>query len=324
MNNTMEPQTNNKNYKMLLNIFAIILGMGIILGVSYAIFRTTDKGEKTNIITTGNFGLEINDTSASAISMTNALPMTFEEGMKQAPYTFTLTNTGDYAIDYQLGLENMVEETEKIMPTDVVRYVLLEGENPDITSLTNADTKLISQGIEKDVTDAENVTQKVYYVDAGIIKAGESKQYTLYMWIDHEATTDIVGTKFKVRARADGEAAKIKEFKEPTAEELAAMKPYGDDQYIVAEGENIQVFYAVNSENSEQKEIQVNINDSDFYDFLNQDMDIEFEGDPVSLVGGIWYINVSEIYSGAAPFSKSDLTTIHSESYLDYVISLFE
>lgn len=318
MNNTIEPQTNNKNYKMLLNIFAIILGMGIILGVSYAIFRTTDKGEKTNIITTGNFGLEINDTSASAISMTNALPMTFEEGMKQAPYTFTLTNTGDYAIDYQLGLENMVEETEKIMPTNVVRYVLLEGENPDISAVTNADTKLVSQGIEKDVTDVENVTQKVYYVDAGIINAGESKQYTLYMWIDHEATTDIVGTKFKVRARADGEAAKIKEFKEPTAEELAAMQTDENNSYIVAEGTNVEVRYAINPNNDTEKTVSISIGQEEVYEIFNKNMTFE-DG---NVIGGVWYKD-NERYLNAIPFSKSDLTNVYSESYLDYIISLF-
>lgn len=324
-NHVIEPQTNNKNYKMMLNIFAIILGMGIILGVSYAIFRTRDVADKTNVIQTGDFGLEITNESADGISVTNALPMTFEEGIKTTPYTFTLTNTGDYDVAYKLGLEAFDDST---MPPSAVRYVLIQGDATDTSSLTNEDTQLVSQAVEETVTDENNQSKTVYYVETGTLKSQASQNYTLYMWIDYDATTEITGTKFKVRARADGEATKIdenkKEFIEPTEEELLQMTQESDNEYNVASASNITIRYSINSSDDTQKAIMITDGrTSSGYIFCNKD--ITFEN--VNLTGGVWYTVVDDNYTeytGSAPITKEDLTTIHSESYLDYILSLFE
>lgn len=325
-NNTVGPQSNNRNYKMLLNIFAIILGMGIVLGVSYAIFRTTDVGKKKNVITTGDFGLEINDVSSDGISVTNALPMTFDEGIKQTPYTFTLTNTGDYAIDYKLSLENLVEVTEERMPTTTIRYLLIQGDNVDVTTKTNEDTKLMSQAVEEVVTDEDNNEKTVYYIETGIIGARSSQKYTLYLWIDYDATAEIQGTKFKVRARVDGEAAKIKKFIEPTEEQLAEMKVDSEGAiYFVGDNTNIEIWYAEYVSDEISFKTIVVYNDSvGAYQMFNKDVKFEEGRD---FIGGIWYFiddNDSKTrYTGECPFDKNDLTDIYSEEYLDYIISLF-
>lgn len=324
-NHVIEPQTNNKNYKMMLNIFAIILGMGIILGVSYAIFRTRDVADKTNVIQTGDFGLEITNESADGISVTNALPMTFEEGMKTTPYTFTLTNTGDYDVAYKLGLEAFSDST---MPSSAVRYLLIKGDATDISGLTNENTKLVSQAVEETVTDENNQTKTVYYIETGTIKSQASQNYTLYMWIDYDATTEIVGTKFKVRARADGEATKIdenkKEFIEPTEEELAQMQyEDGNDQYIVARGTSqMGIWYSNNMNSTGVKAITVGDGNGNTYIFLSDDSVVG----ETPLKGNTWYSagENPEEYTGSAPITKEDLTTTYSESYVDYVMSLFE
>lgn len=324
-NHVIEPQTNNKNYKMMLNIFAIILGMGIILGVSYAIFRTRDVADKTNVIQTGDFGLEITNESADGISVTNALPMTFEEGMKTTPYTFTLTNTGDYDVAYKLGLEAFSDST---MPSSAVRYLLIKGDATDTSGLTNENTKLVSQAVEETVTDENNQTKTVYYIETGTIKSQASQNYTLYMWIDYDATTEITGTKFKVRARADGEATKIdenkKEFIEPTEEELTQMQyEDGTNQYIVARGTSqMGIWYSNNMNSTGVKAIAVGDGNGNTYIFLSDDLVIG----ETPLKGNTWYSagENPEEYTGDAPFTKEDLTTIYSESYVDYVMSLFE
>lgn len=321
-NNTIKPQSNNKNYKLLLNIFAIILGMGIILGVSYAIFRSTDVGKKNNIITTGDFGLEINDESSDGISVTNALPMTFDEGVKQSPYTFTLTNTGDYAIDYKLSLENLIENEEERMLTTAVRYLLIQGENVDVETKTNEDTKLISQAVEEVVTDENNSEKTVYYIETGTIKAKSSQSYTLYLWIDYDATTAIQGTKFKVRARADGEATKVKKFIEPTEAQLAQMQEDTSlPRYYIAKNNDIKIYYTVNPDDNSQKAIMIdNVLSEESYQFYN----IDISSDGINYIGGLWY-KASDFtrYTGECPFDKNDLTDIYSEEYLDYIISLF-
>lgn len=327
----IESQSNNKNVKMMLNVFAILLGIGIVLGVSYAIFRTMDVGKKTNVITTGSFGLEIQNESAEGISVTNALPMTFEEGMKTTPYTFTVVNTGDYDIDYKLGLEAY---TDSNMPSKAVRYLLVPGTTEDVASKTEKDTKLVSQAIEQYANDENNESKKVYYIETGVIKAGASQNYVLYMWIDYDATTEITGTKFKVRARADGEAASKKEFRAPTQEELAQMHRSANDQYTIAsfaDGKDI-----VYLKNNEVEIASIFVTDSQtgkesMYSFyLNISESIEGM-EKIKL--NTWYYALQDEsgnysaepieYTGSVPFNKADLTTIYCESYLDYLISLF-
>ncbi len=323
----IEPQTNNKNYKMLINIFAIIIGMGIILGVSYAIFRSKDVGEKTNRLETGSFGLEINNESADGISVTNALPMTFDEGTKTTPYTFTLENTGDYDIDYKLGLEPFEDSN---MPNNVVRYLCLQGENATTDNAKESDAKRVSEAIQEEVADENNDVKTVYYIETGLIKAGESKQYTLYLWIDHEATTAITGTKFKVKARADGEVAQKKpDFKEPTAEELQQMKN-SEDNYVIAENSSstYKVQYAKGDADLESTSAISVVIDGSMYVYYSKDTDLDLSDEnPVHIKANVWYtVNGPQFteYSGSCPFSKEDLTTIYSDTYLDYVISLFK
>lgn len=209
MKKDKEKKTYNKNYKFFLNIFAIVLGIGVIFGVTYAIFRTTVRGEKSNVISTGNFGLVIQNESTNGISLTNALPMSEEEGKKTSAYTFELKNTGDYDIKYKLGFEL---DSSSTMPAKAIRYIF-----------NNGTSSLMSSAVETEVSDTDGTVKKVYYVEDSYIGKGETKQYSLKMWIDYDATKEeAAGKTFKIKARADGEATKQFEAKTliaPSAEQ---------------------------------------------------------------------------------------------------------
>lgn len=336
MKKDKEKKTYNKNYKFFLNVFAIVLGIGVIFGVTYAIFRTTVRGEKSNIISTGNFGLVIQNESTSGITLTNALPMSEEEGRKTSAYTFELKNTGDYDIKYKLGFELDPSST---MPAKAIRYIF-----------NNGTSSLMSSAVETEVSDADGTVKKVYYVEDSYIGKGETKQYSLKMWIDYDATKEeAAGKTFKIKARADGEATKQFEAKTliaPTAEQKNQLKQVeNNDAWLIAENENGN---NLNSKYIEWRLIDTehdsygilidiikdeNADKRDSYYFVNKDYTENVNNEKIIIMkAGYWYKmesidgNLSTItrYFGACPFKKSELGSIYSESYLDYVISLFD
>ena len=81
----------------------IILSLALIFGVSYALWQITLKQETTNRITTGCFNVEFSD--QNPITLENAYPISDEEGRKLTPYTFTITNTCDTLVKYQVNLD---------------------------------------------------------------------------------------------------------------------------------------------------------------------------------------------------------------------------
>lgn len=314
MKKDKEKKTYNKNYKFFLNVFAIVLGIGVIFGVTYAIFRTTVRGEKSNIISTGNFGLVIQNESTSGITLTNALPMSEEEGRKTSAYTFELKNTGDYDIKYKLGFEL---DSSSTMPAKAIRYIF-----------NNGTSSLMSSAVETEVSDADGTVKKVYYVEDSYIGKGEAKQYSLKMWIDYDATKEeAAGKTFKIKARADGEATKQFEAKTliaPTAEQMNQLKQVeNNDKWLIAENENMSIKYAKNSDDLTMYGIIIENKQNDRYDIVNKD----YISGVKTLKAGYWHIYKNGEYSryfGACPFKKSELGSIYSESYLDYVISLFD
>lgn len=334
MKKEKEKKTYNKNYKFFLNIFAIVLGIGVIFGVTYAIFRTTVRGEKSNVISTGNFGLVIQNESTNGISLTNALPMSEEEGKKTSAYTFELKNTGDYDIKYKLGFEL---DSSSTMPAKAIRYIF-----------NNGTSSLMSSAVETEVSDTDGTVKKVYYVEDSYIGKGETKQYSLKMWIDYDATKEeAAGKTFKIKARADGEATKQFEAKTliaPTALQMNQLKQVeNNDEWSIAENESGNYKYItwglVDTEHDSYGICIEIIKDEnpdkrDYYYFVNKDYTENVNNEEITLMkAGYWYkmedmggSNLSTItrYFGACPFKKSDLSTIYSESYLDYVISLFD
>ena len=304
-----------RRVKMVINVFAIILGISIILGVSYAIFRASDTGRKTNTIKTGDFGLEIKNESDDSINLTHSIPMREEDGLKTNPYTFDVVNTGDYDINYKLGFEISSDTT---MPVSSVRYVLVKDG-------VKGSSALVSSAVLENIT-TEDGTKKVYYVANYDIAAGATQKFKLYMWLDYNATESIANTVFKANVRVDGEATTItprKTLREPTDEEKASFSK-GDYEGIIAKNNNSQVFY-VDSDDGPVVEIFLFNNNTYLayaYPFQN------IEDDDLFIEANKWYsvdVDTGDAteYTGDCPFIKSIFTDIYSSSYLDAIVESF-
>ena len=75
----------------------------ICIGISYALWTVTLSQQSENKIATSCLNIEILKESEEIV-LENAFPITDEEGMKTTPYTFTIRNTCDTFIDYEVSL----------------------------------------------------------------------------------------------------------------------------------------------------------------------------------------------------------------------------
>ena len=167
-----------KRNKIIFSVIAAVLVVAIV-GVSYAWFSTTVKGNTTQVIMSGDLSLTIE--KENALTLTDAIPMSDSEGSKSTKtYTFTLSNNGTANLSYVINLlEDTVAQgtcatdlnsgnTCKIIPKQYIRYQITEeGQSPSVGGLSTG-TELIN----------------------GTIKGKEKKNYTLKIWLSGETPNE--------------------------------------------------------------------------------------------------------------------------------------
>jgi len=86
-----------------MSLFVITAAIVMLLGLSYAWLQITLRGEREiNIFAAGSLKLVLDDTMTNGINITEAVPVTDDEGKTLEEYTFTLENTGKVDSDYTI------------------------------------------------------------------------------------------------------------------------------------------------------------------------------------------------------------------------------
>ena len=171
--------------KSKLNL--IILGLFIILtsiGLSYAYWKFSLTGDKSNNITSGCFNLEMTD-QKDEINLGSTYPITDEEGLKLKPFSFTLKNTCTIFAHYYVNME-MLEGT-----TLNSKWVAVRVNNEAISTL---DIFKETNTSVKNSTESRTIAE-------GYLSAGDSVDYTVSFWMDENATIDddVMNKMFKTK-----------------------------------------------------------------------------------------------------------------------------
>ncbi len=159
---------NRKKYILGILLIGAIL---LVTGVTYALWSMTLTQETTNVITTGCFQIRFQDTNP--INLQNAYPIHDEEASNLTPYIFTITNTCDTLVSYQVNLE--ILNTSTLERLEYINVTLNETK----LNLTN---DLI---VEKTLENAKDS----YKLEIGNLKAKESKTFELRVWLDEDTPT---------------------------------------------------------------------------------------------------------------------------------------
>ncbi len=190
-----------KGYKYTLGVLTIMILLTLTIGTSYSYYTIDGKQENENSVVTSCFKIDFGSESGT-INLADAYPISDAKGEALTPYTFTVTNTctsdnsGYTAISYDVTLNTIAGETNNLAP--YLKYKLdtqaagkLSGR---LDNTLNATLKTINYaGVNGSTIDT------TYNLISGTLAPGASKTYSLRLWIDETATTDIAGYKFNGR-----------------------------------------------------------------------------------------------------------------------------
>lgn len=234
----MEEKKINKN--MMFSITTAFILAIIVVGTSFAYFKIAGETAVQEITTTD---LRMSFVEGELLKSSRLQPIVYEDiQTKAAKKTFTITNTGNEKMFIHISMEDIV------LPEALKRYdfmwALYEG---DIN---------ISNGSFEYVSSTS--------VDVGpyqVFEAGETKTYSLYVWIEETNLdqSDMMGQMFSAKVKTVGEIYHTSPENDFTIDENGTITGYigpGGDVIIPETINNITttsigdyVFYDEDTEN---------------------------------------------------------------------------
>lgn len=157
-----------KNILLIITILCISL---VLIGTSYAYWRFTYISDKTNVGQSKCLSIELTN-KKNEISLTNTYPITGEEAKKLTPYSFTITNTCDTFISYDVNLE-MLEGTTM---NSKYMAVMINNEKKELLSDLDSTSTVMNGSVE---------SRKLV---SGSLGSADSVDYTLRLWMDESVT----------------------------------------------------------------------------------------------------------------------------------------
>ena len=150
----------------------IVLSVSVILmliGLSYGYFLIRKNQENNNVAGSECFKLEFSNES-EAINLSNMYPISDEEGKKQIPYSFTITNTCDMLAGYTVNMEMLEGTTLNSKYLDVL--------------VNNEEIKLLSTYEATDTVIANSTESRI--LTKGTLAYNDSVDYTVRFWMDKD------------------------------------------------------------------------------------------------------------------------------------------
>ena len=156
--------------KKKINIIVLVVSVILMLiGLSYGYFFIRKNQENNNLAGSECFKLEFSNES-EAINLSNMYPISDEEGKKQVPYSFTITNTCDMLAGYTVNMEMLEGTTLNSKYLDVL--------------VNNEEIKLLSTYEATDTVIANSTESRI--LTKGTLAYNDSVDYTVRFWMDKD------------------------------------------------------------------------------------------------------------------------------------------
>lgn len=187
-----------RKYQITLGILAFLIVCCMFMGSSYALWRVTNYQSSTNLVETGCFDVSFKDVSSS-INLSNAYPIEDTKGLQTTPYVFTIKNNCSIKANYSVYLNSLNINNGVKMADQNIKYSLVKNSAASevgnlLTSATlNSDSDYTGFNVDGKTYDIASS----YVLDTGTLANGEVATYSLKLWINSAATTEINNQKFE-------------------------------------------------------------------------------------------------------------------------------
>lgn len=187
--------------QILLSSLAILILIIAVIGISYAVWSQTFKGQKENTITTGKISFSYTESETNNIKIENALPISDEQGKKlngnTEVFDFTVSNDSTVNVKYDVIVtpykNDMDDKYIKVYLTDQndVALKLYDSEVPTYNTLND---------------DKEEKNSKILY-SSELTNVKKNEKLRLRVWVSDKFDNKNTPTQsyifaFKVNVRA--------------------------------------------------------------------------------------------------------------------------
>ena len=162
--------------------YGLLITLVVFMGVSYAWFRMRLTQTNSNVIGTRTCLDATLTEETSKITLSDAFPISDEDGLKQTPFTFTLKNNCDSYVKVYITIDSTYRESTNIsyLKDNYVKVnISPKGTTAGKSAILGSQT----------LTDLENNKKGYIIINTGL-KANEEKSYDLRIWMDSAVTTE--------------------------------------------------------------------------------------------------------------------------------------
>ena len=170
----MEDKTKIKIY------YGLLITLVVFMGVSYAWFRLKLTQTNSNVIGTRTCLDASLTEKTSKITLSDAFPISDEDGLKQTPFTFTLKNNCDSYVKVYITIDSKYRTS-----TDAT-YLKDSFLKVNLSSKGTTDGSSVLLGSQT-LTELEGTNKGYILVTTGL-KASEEKSYDLRVWMNGETS----------------------------------------------------------------------------------------------------------------------------------------
>ena len=186
-----------KNKKIILMSILIATLLALVINYSYSFFIVTKTQTGQNIVNSSCFDVLYTDDS-DAISLSSQIPISDNDGLKKAGYTFTIKNNCDTAAYYNVNLED-VTTGNKILDTKYIK-VGFDNKTPQVLNTFPETQATIKNARNSHIITSGSLAAKG--------TTGDTATYTIKLWVDYDtpATDETVETKFSSKVSVVSQA----------------------------------------------------------------------------------------------------------------------
>lgn len=211
----------DKRKKKLKIYYALLITVVCLLGVTYAWFRLYLSQSANNTIATRTcFSTSLTE-DTSKIALTDAFPISDEDGLKQTPFTFTLKNNCDTYVNAYITIDSTYRMStgSSYLKDDYLKVNVSPKGTTD-----NLPVILANQSL----TDLEN-GRNGYVIVETILDANEELSYDLRIWMDSATSLEqgldkTWAGKIVVKSQADNAKAPDNWYTAPKGMMIASLR----------------------------------------------------------------------------------------------------
>ena len=171
-----------KEKKKRTILYGLLVTVLVLIGVTYAYYRITKTQTNSNVIGTRTCLDTTLTEETSEIALSDAFPISDEDGLKQTPFTFTIKNNCNSYVKVTIAL---VSEYRTSANTAYLK------DNYVKSNLSTKGTNDGSSVILSTLSLGEvNTNTEGYVLKTTGLKNKEAKSFDLRLWLDSETTNE--------------------------------------------------------------------------------------------------------------------------------------